>query len=567
MKKLNIIKGIAAVMLAGSMASCSSDYLDLTPIGNLSAEEVATEPSALRSGAYGAMQSMYRQYATLYDYLWFNGEPWFNMVYGEAMGVDFNNYFISAQTRSGITNWSWIRKDSWPDAIPWRYAYGIIAQCNNLLGGEAGIEEAGEMDGELAFRYAQLHAMRAYGYIRLHQLYGPRWADSNNGEVLSVIKRTAPTTGTTDPELGYSTTNVILGFIYEDLDRAIELMELSEFDREYDWEVNLPIVYGLYARAALLKDDWKTAQEMAHNASEGFDIMTGDEYKAGFASPTSEWMWATMSDPTGIYYASFGASYACNGAYPILWGSYGAGGIDYTLYKQVQNSDDARCDLYFTPDKVSRAHRGLFWNSDNVSSASMNINLGGVLSEDFNKFAQERYAEVNQPGWVFPYCDGDDYYEGASTIGESTVAIFGAQFKFWGTDAYASSNYCLMRASEMKLIEAEAACNRGLYSVAQDCLYDVNSKRIKNYTKSSKTGDDLLDEIKLYRRFELLGEGFNWFDMKRWNQPFERIAWQPSDAQSGSYRESDAQSFSVTDMDGWKFPIPMSETDYNDMAN
>lgn len=564
MKKSIFIKGIASVMFAGTLASCSSDYLDLTPIGSVSAEEVAVQPTALRTGTYGVLQSMYRQYSSLYDYRWFNGEPWFNMVYGETHGQDYNNYFMAAGTANQMVNWTHMREyASWGAMIPWRYCYGIIAQCNGLLSLEQSAIDAGEMKDELAFRYAQLHAMRAYGYIRLHQCYGPRWIDSNNGEATSVVLRTEAPDAMAPTSKALATTNEILKQIYDDLDRAIELFEIAEYGRDYDWEIDLPVAYGLYARAALLKDDYPTAQEKAHLASEGFEIMEGEEYKKGFAAPTSEWMWSSSGESTGMYYASFGASYACNGAYPIMWGSYGAGAIDMSLYSQVQNSKDVRCDLFFTPDKVGRAHRALFWNSDFCSMATMNINLSDDLYNDLNEFAMERYEEIGNT-WVFPYCDGNEYYSMGKGVGESTAVLFGGQFKFWGTDFYSSSSYCFMRASEMKLIEAEAAVNNGDMTTAQNCLYDVNSKRISNYTKSSKTGDELLDEIKLYRRFELWGEGFSWFDFKRWNQPIDRVKWQAGVVNSGNWPESYALSFDTDECNGWRWPIPISEIDYNE---
>lgn len=564
MKKTNIIKGIASVMVAGSLASCSSDYLDLTPIGSVSAEEVAVQPTALRSGTFGVLQSMYRQYSDLYDYFWFNGEPWFNMVYGETLGQDFNNYFLASRTNNQMVNGRHMESNNtWGTSIPWRYLYGIIGQCNGYLALEQAAIDADEMRGEVAFRYAQLHAMRAYAYIRLQQVYGPRWQDAQNGEVESVVLRTEAPDAMAPTDKPLATTTQIMSQIYFDLDRAIELFEICEYDREFEWEINLPVAYGLYARAALLQDDYPTAQTMANKASEGFDIMSGKEYKKGFATPTSEWMWNSSGESTGMYYASFGASYACNGAYPIMWGNIGAGAIDMSLYTQVQNSNDVRCDLFFTPDKVSRAHRALFWNSDYCSMVSMNINMGEDLANDLDAFAFKRYEEVGNAGWVFPYCDGNDYYSLGKGIGGSTVILFGAQFKFWGTDFYGSSNYCFMRASEMKLIEAEAAVNNGDMTTAQNCLYDVNSKRIKNYTKSSKTGDDLLDEIKLYRRFELWGEGFSWFDFKRWNQPVQRIKWESGVMNSGNWPENYALTFEPDRFNGWRWPIPLAEIDYN----
>jgi len=563
MKKSNIIKGFASALVAVTLASCSSDYLDLKPIGNEDAANIPSDVTTMRSATYGLMQNMYSQYSTLYDYLWFNGEPWFSMVYGEACGGDFNSYFIAAQTGYSMSNWSHMKNEnSWGDDIIWKYLYGIVDQANTIISGEAIAEAKGELKGELAFRVAQAYTMRAHAYTRLQQCYANRWVDSKNGTRHSVVIRTEapdPSKPTAKP---VSSFREVQDLIYSDLNRALELFDLSEFDRTYMWETNKSVAYGLYARAALLEDNWTVAEDMAHKASQGFEIMSAADYKAGFASPTSEWMWCSQMGPTGLYYASFGASYACNGAYPCIWGNYGAGAVDYELYKKVQNTRDVRCSLFYTPDKVGRALRARFWNEDDCSGQTLNINVGDNFPAALQTFCDQKYEEIGKPNrWKFPY--SGDYNKDAVLIYETYIP-FGAQFKFWGTDSYASSQFPFMRASEMLLIEAEAACHNNHPAVAQDCLYRINSNRIEGYVKSTKTGDDLLAEVKLNRRWELWGEGFNWFDFKRWNEPIVRKAWEAGNMQSGNWPDSYADTFPVDEAQGWKWLIPRCEIDYND---
>src|SRR5690625_6936794 len=57
---------------------------------------------------------------------------------------------------------------------------------------------------------------------------------------------------------------------------------------------------------------------------------------------------------------------------------------------------------------------------------------------------------------------------------------------------------------------------------AAQVLYELVSARDDQYTLSSNTGDDLLEEIYLNRRLELWGEGFRFFDLKRLNLPLDR---------------------------------------------
>ena len=77
----------------------------------------------------------------------------------------------------------------------------------------------------------------------------------------------------------------------------------------------------------------------------------------------------------------------------------------------------------------------------------------------------------------------------------------------------------------MYLIEAEANCHLTprKEDKARQLLKELvhDSGRDPEYT-CNKSGQELLDEIKFYRRIELWGEGFSWFDYKRRKDTIER---------------------------------------------
>ena len=115
-----------------------------------------------------------------------------------------------------------------------------------------------------------------------------------------------------------------------------------------------------------------------------------------------------------------------------------------------------------------------------------------------------------------------------------------------------------IRASEMYLIEAECKAELGNFSGAQDALYVIQKRANPSAQKSSKVGQDLIDEILVERRKELFGEGFRWNDIKR--------------KQSRFVREGDHWvkfDFGPEDNDYYKltFPIPQSEIDANTMLS
>lgn len=567
MKKINIIKGLSVAILAGSMVSCSDNYLTLEPQTEITNSDAVGSPEAKKDAVYGMCQSMYQQYSSLYSYRWFNGEPWLSMFYGEVVGQDYFSYFWTRSDQN-VPNWTRMtNQTATATYVAWSYCYGLISQANNIC--DATPVDQIE-DEETAFRIAQAKTLRAHAYTRLLQIYGPRWADSENGTVKTVVLRKTAADPSGDVNAPLAPMKDVLDFIYKDLDEAITLYEASGKFRSYEWEPDIEIAQGLYARAALLKDDWQTAQAMANAARKYYPIMTPAQYASGFAEPNGEWMWTNSPAPAGMYFASYGASYACNGAYPCRWQSIGAGAINYDLYRQM-DPNDMRCDLFFTPDKVSDpAYEALFWDSKYCTSSSMDINKWsnnegkvnpGPLAYDLYVMGAQIYSQVGAAkGWPFPY--SNPAYGSYLTYG--TLVPFGAQFKFWSKDYYGSSAFPFMRGAEMLLIEAEAACHNSDYTTAQNCLYELNRNRISGYQKSTKTGDALLEEVKLNRRIELWGEGFNWFDYKRWNEPIVRNSWRANDPTSNNIPASQAGVYDVTKARGWRWTIPRNETQYND---
>ena len=575
-KYINIAAGIALTLGA---SACSSDYLDLKPEGTLDYEEVLTNAQGATLAVNGMCNSMYKQYSALYDYFWFNGEPWLSMYYGEVTGQDYIS-LLWTLADSNTVNWTSMNLTSTNGAqVAWAYCYYLISQANNLItftpkvvdaDGNPTVNADGnevpDIDGEYAFRYAQALTIRAHAYTRLMQIYAPRWEDrmgADGKEKLTVPLRLYYQEATDNLDCPLSPMSTVMDQIYADLNQAIQLYEASGMRRTYSWEPDEQICKGLYARAALIRNDYKTAQKMAHDARQGYDIMTSEEYEAGFAEPTSEWMWVNSGDASGLYYASFGATYACNGAYPCLWLNIGAGAINNDLINMA-SPYDFRARLFFAPNNVASTHRGKFW-SKACNSTNMDINsANGQLHEPFVQFAQQQYSRVSANGWYPPYT-----VQGYSMGNGTTIATaqFGAQFKFWGTDGYSTSFFPFMRASEMLLIEAECAYYNGDSSTALSLLKQLNDQRYAIPYTDTPSGQALLDAIKLSRRLELWGEGFSWFDFKRWNEPIVRNGWVEGDATSGNWPKQDLGfNAGIFDTDlnrGWRWRIPMTEYNYN----
>jgi len=129
--------------------------------------------------------------------------------------------------------------------------------------------------------------------------------------------------------------------------------------------------------------------------------------------------------------------------------------------------------------------------------------------------------------------------------------------KFW--DGPSSGNfigdYIYLRNAEFYLTRAEALARLNRDAEAQQVLFDLNSTRDSSYVKSTSTGQALIDEILLYRRIELFGEGVASFDMARLGVGLNRQDGRLNPVQPGADIVVPAGS------DKMKFPIPTLEID------
>lgn len=113
-----------------------------------------------------------------------------------------------------------------------------------------------------------------------------------------------------------------------------------------------------------------------------------------------------------------------------------------------------------------------------------------------------------------------DWFVGADQVEDYGLPQY-ANVKFVD-DTFFEGDLVYMRVAEMILIEAEAKALSGDDEGAAQALYELVSERDPSYTLSTSTGDELLEEIRTHRRIELWGEGFAFFDMKRWDLPLVR---------------------------------------------
>jgi hypothetical protein len=85
-------------------------------------------------------------------------------------------------------------------------------------------------------------------------------------------------------------------------------------------------------------------------------------------------------------------------------------------------------------------------------------------------------------------------------------------------------NWKAFRTGEMYLIRAEArALQAGKEDLGTDDLNALRAARIDGYVDETYTVDELIAEIEIERRKELVGEGHRWFDIKRTTKTIDRV--------------------------------------------
>lgn len=307
----------------------------------------------------------------------------------------------------------------------------------------------------------QLLALRAYSYFYLVRFYANDYKGHPSDPGLPLVL----TASNQSQGLPRSTVSEVYGQIIKDIEESIVL--LDSFARPSRAQIDQRTAKAIAAEVFLQTGDYVKAGKYAAEGKQGIPLMTEDDYTTtGFSNINNpEVIWgfhnnvSTMS--IGNYYASFFSMFDNTNE-----GYAGAAQIrkliDKRLYEAIPATD---------------YRKKVFNGSQNASYT-------------FNGKTKNYPAYVS---WKFK---DPSLFEG---------------------------DYIYIRASSLYYIEAEALARQGREAEARQILFDITSKRDKNYLLSSKSGNELINEIVLQKRIELWGEGYAWFDMKRLNTPLERI--------------------------------------------
>lgn len=441
MKTLKIIA--LPFLLLIFAVSCKKDYLETRP------SDAVTQPVLFGSTAE-ITSALDAAYATLFA---FSPDGSGNHDdYGQK-SWDLANDLMGNDMIVNTAGYGWYNADyqytEWQTAVAgrqsddaWFYYYNIIKQANTILknidGASGSQTDKDEFKGEAL-------GLRAYAYFFLINYYQQTY--KGNETKPGVILQLDPNDFTTHVDRG--TVQKAYDRIIADLTQAETL--LTGKPRVDKVHIDVSVVRGLRARAALLMEDWPTAATKANLARQGYTLMPSAQYptRPAFSSISNpEWMWGSFitSDQATIYASFFSHMDISTGGYAALGGQKK---ITKALYDQIPVGD-IRKTVFKTPG------------------------TGTTSNPDYNQLK----FQVPVPG-------------------------------SWAAD------YVYMRNAEMYLIEAEALARQGQDGPARTVLETLVKARYPAYSAAPFSGPALISEILLQRRIELWGEGFSLIDIKR----------------------------------------------------
>ncbi len=397
----------------------------------------------------------------------------------------------------------------------YKLPYNHIGVCNDLIANQ---EEGTNV-------WAQAKAMRAFAYMNLAPYFA--FSYESDPDALCVPLLTDGCDYTNNPR---ATVKEVYEYIMTDLNDAIAALEVNPTDRDDDkTRIDINVAYGLRARANLFMGNYAAAAADAATALEGYTPATIDEVSTPTFQNMSEhnWMWAiditddmllTTGYPTRDSWLS---SFSGNG-YAAACQCYAC--INTLLYDKI-TSTDVRKGWWVDENLESPLLEGLTWTASDGSSAS---------GQDIATFTYDDKLEF------LPY----------------TNVKFGMNAGIGSTTN--NSDWCLMRAEEMILIQAEGLAKSGSTSEAQTVLTNfVKTYRDPSYSVNDR-GLSLADEIWFQRRVELWGEGFFTSDMKRLSKPLVRFHGDEDSNWPSAYK------FNMAADDGWlNMRFSQRETDNN----
>ncbi|MBD5367590.1 MAG: RagB/SusD family nutrient uptake outer membrane protein [Bacteroides sp.] len=370
----------------------------------------------------------------------------------------------------------------------------------------------------VALRDAEIRLCRAYNYFKLARVYG--------GVVLRTDK-----TGVTGVDDGAYPQDIVrpriteaetYRFILDELQAAAEVLPKETSDSWQRGRATKALAYGLISRIALYAKEWKEAAEAAEKCGALDAVDLNADYASLFTS-------ASIGTPEMIFQIEFQ-----KGAITHLFDVHNAPGGDFNISNQktyAEHQPTAElADIYEWSDGTpfnwntwsAEGHADPYTDREPRFQATVLYNGAPWRDRFIESYAD--YTDIND-NKVSSYDGFTEFVKTGSTGGKSCTGYFLRKFvdeanKDFTTDK--STTPCpIIRYGEVLLNQAEAYAQSDVIGNQQKILDCINRLR-KRVNLPEKTVQDVKDLetamslIRSERIKELAGEGFRFWDIRRW---------------------------------------------------
>lgn len=377
--------------------------------------------------------------------------------------------YVNGGQSTGLLNFIMTPNSGAPASV-WSNNYSIIGQANRLIEAAGTIvPPADDADAISLHRHVQgvSYALRAYAHFKILSYFSTDYTDDS--ALAGILVDFVPTADMVFDNLERNTNGEFYALIEADLALAESLINFENSSiPTSDKFVNFDFIKALKARMYAYKGDYDQADTFAEELLMDYNIATKSEYVSFF-------------DDGNVVESIFSLERTVNDSYDNQ--GTGGGGWAGSLFAFTDPSYTGGPFL-----EVSRSVYNLLKGTDDVR-LERNVNLAESTPD-------ESYA----------------------TNGNYKADDVLLVFKYPGSENQPLMNDLkVFRSSEMLLIRAEAAADRGDFVDAATFIKQLRDARYGSaqtlpvYSTEQEAFGDILDE----RRLEFLFEGHRWLDLKR----------------------------------------------------
>ena len=537
MKHLNIITKLCMTLGVILIASCSNDFLTLSPNDQLQTNDSYQTPKQAEQAITGIYSNL--RYLANDEYLYLS-EVRSDNAWSNPKTDGLREYSEIATFRAGsdITTFN----------LVWNEWYKVILDANTAISKIPGItfttqETKDQFLGEAYF-------LRGWAYFELARLFGnvPIIDKPMSVEEVKMIKQSP-------------TKDVYKNMVIPDMSKAEAMLPVSS-----DMKTSEGASATVYGRAdkiaakAMLGRIYMTmagfpindpvAQDSAEIKLKGvidFSVANSNKY---WATDSTEWKKQWISENNNKY-SIFAIQYRSGGTgNTAIFNNSPALPPAYTNMKIFGNQIYIDKTLMYTMSKLNI-------NGKPDARVYNTTILTGYAAEKNWPVYSNLFLSVTLPdGTVINnVLSNSMFYKYTNTIRKRASLGYSANIESAMKDYNDwPVNYPVIRLEDVQLMYAEVLLNKyGNLAGAIDIVNKIRTRAGADIVSTALSASDALLAVKAERRIELCGEGVRWFDLVRWNDWKKAI-----NDKFDSYNTPDVDKSNIKD-GRYLYPIPQTQ--------